>query len=799
MKLLSKEEKAGIDSTSKTIKKWDEFLKKAVWNLGYKQELIDNMYPYSKGIPLLNGEYLPVDSVTGRAFFKMSLADKMCAVLSAFSDTETSGTRAYDDMKSFVCDLWRSDEAFFNRCFKEKSQAEYIEGSEKEEHFREFIMNSDVMYFDLNIASHYGIHWLTDEEKEQLTQNRSVEYYVPGGKYFVLNKALADVYDYTPSQSRITSLAAGKSNKAYNTLDYFAEVYLQNYLVLSLNPIDKFMCSTKQAFGSCMSIAKQNDTRGTNSTPAFGLPALFPFDSVFMLFMTPGKHKNMYWETEEWEKEPSERDPEKAYKYLKMTCRSLTYKGYIAEDLASMLKNVLPNNIENEEQKEWNRAIENQEYLYIGRQYSAKGEDFVWQYMISILLAKHGIATSMGYLPALNKTKEWGYPISTFGAKNTLCGTMKKEEAPIVVDRFGFIRGIYYDNLSFSFTLRASEVRSSSGYINPFNKNESQELLSSNASIHIGSSRTGIGSASCYWTASGIDMFKMMLGQQNYTMFNRNVRICSECGELIQGGGRTLSDGKFICSDCIEKLGYKICKHCQELYKPEQAQEHEEFNLRELTNPDDYDKFEPIIKCRSQLSACSSRNRTRALCIHCGYVYPIYDSSALTTISWKGFDLLVTICSKCMKKAVMCEKCKRIIFLEDTSDAVLLLPNRRIICSDCIESIRIRQEVRKNLMSILENLTEEDITSERTDEQSVVSRIGHLIDINTRLQFSSNIKKDIYKQIQSFLSSHPEMNFVKIAPNKPELPSEQETRSAGNPFPFPETTEEVVTEVPLPF
>ena len=43
MKLLTREELKGIDSSSKTIEKWDEFLKKAVYNLGYTQELIDNM------------------------------------------------------------------------------------------------------------------------------------------------------------------------------------------------------------------------------------------------------------------------------------------------------------------------------------------------------------------------------------------------------------------------------------------------------------------------------------------------------------------------------------------------------------------------------------------------------------------------------------------------------------------------------------------------------------------------------------------------------------------------------------
>ena len=38
MKRLTKEELKGIDSTEKTIKKWDEFLKKGLWNMGYTKE-----------------------------------------------------------------------------------------------------------------------------------------------------------------------------------------------------------------------------------------------------------------------------------------------------------------------------------------------------------------------------------------------------------------------------------------------------------------------------------------------------------------------------------------------------------------------------------------------------------------------------------------------------------------------------------------------------------------------------------------------------------------------------------------
>ena len=101
----------------------------------------------------------------------------------------------------------------------------------------------------------------------------------------------------------------------YSNLSNVSDAYQlwgEEYTVLSLNPIDKLMCSTKQPFGSCISLAKENDNRGSNSTNALGLPTLFPNSSIFVMFTTNGKHKNMYWEEQEWLKKPEERDKAKA-------------------------------------------------------------------------------------------------------------------------------------------------------------------------------------------------------------------------------------------------------------------------------------------------------------------------------------------------------------------------------------------------------------------------------------------------------------------------------------------------------
>ena len=84
-----------IDSKKDTITKWDKFLKSALWNMGFKQETIDNMYPYTKsiskngreyeaGLPMIGGTTIPVGD-HGRIFFKNSIADKLAHAFSYFN------------------------------------------------------------------------------------------------------------------------------------------------------------------------------------------------------------------------------------------------------------------------------------------------------------------------------------------------------------------------------------------------------------------------------------------------------------------------------------------------------------------------------------------------------------------------------------------------------------------------------------------------------------------------------------------------------------------------------------------
>ena len=79
-------------------------------------------------------------------------------------------------------------------------------------------------------------------------------------------------------------------------------------------------------------------------------------------------------EEEEWIKSPEDRDKEKAYKYLQMTCRALTYKCKFDYSQEAILKSykrqskVLAEVIDK-------LGVDN-ERLLIGRQYAAKGEDY---------------------------------------------------------------------------------------------------------------------------------------------------------------------------------------------------------------------------------------------------------------------------------------------------------------------------------------------------------------------------------------------------------------------------------------
>lgn len=861
MKLLSKEELKGIDSTQSTITKWDEFFREALPRLGYKDSLLNEMYPYEAGIPMRDGSTLPVMD-TGRVFYQLSWAEKLAGVLSVFHSGLVTTHATVKCIYYTLVGLWAHSLTTFQNFFPDETEERYNQLREQinlhglngfaipsyrdaynsrlaQELWARFLNDSDV-YVDgsssglLRASNATGL--VSDHYKQLLSTFRtdffvdasihthSVEGYV----LFFFNKNLENVFTDFPKET-VRALVAEMSSTAAEKLRNYDEVYLQDYLVVSLNPIDKFMCSTKQAFQSCMSISKQNDVTGTSSIHAFGLPALFRSESVFLVFTTPGKHKNMYWETEELKKDPSERDKEKAYKYLKMTCRALTYKGYIYNEQRKFIKDLLPNKLW-EDVKAYRDLTENeiasqekiadicarlqpdQPRLYIGRQYAARGEDRVWTVLAEIMLARQGVSTSYAYATEVEEYARWmrsedksaivpRYMVTEDiyeGKKNYLLrfGNLCDNKA-ITYDKYGYIRGIYYDNVTWNFIPNA---RSMNGFdlVKNMCKEQREELKNiivdgiietpvekEGHVIRVGNQRTGSSSVSMANPKRELDMFLVMLGKQDYSFINQNVKICYHCGKLISGSQKQLADGSYICDDCCEKLQIKTCAACGKLYIESDAHLHELYNIRELTNPKNYQELPPKYVCTSQLKECEP-NKTRDqkyVCAHCGDIVSRYDVSYYHSLSntinhtFKDHTIMVRVCSKCLGKAVMCDKCKRLIFLDTLADACLLLPNRRVVCPDCIDNIRMKQEKRKKLKDLLQEAETGDFTPEPDPDITVADTIARNAEQEKKkVGKVETLIKDVHKQIKTYLQTHPEEAF-------PVLKSSN--------TPFPESSTEV--------
>ena len=820
MKLLTKEELKGIDSTSKTIEKWDAFFKESLPRLGFRQSLIDNMYPYQKGIPMIDGSYLPVPKDTGRVFFKMSWADKLCGLFTICTSDGNPGPITM--LKYISFSLWTSSFQIFKNFFKDETEETYNtlrteqfsdrpiqqikaapeiinKGPISQRLWRTFISNSDLMFCGIHCRNYTNIpHVLPEEVKEQII--RGARYSVPSDScLFLYCKLVEDVFTEIPKET-IRRIVRDLNSYKADRLKAFDEVYYQDYLVVSLNPIDKFMCSTKQAFGSCMSIAKQDDVYGTNSLPAFGLPALFHTDSVFMVFLTPGKHKNMYWEEQEWKKSPDERDKEKAYKYLKMTCRALTYQGTPLKSTKQCFNQM---ELSSEDREKYIAPLGlDKPRLLVGRQYSPKGEDMVWQPMIEWLLARKGISTSMAYSDALYELyKNTNRNVSGSLVSNFLRTGAMIDNKAIVTDKYGYIRGIYYDNVSWSYKPGVREARRNQSSLNDDDEFPALDVNDGEHLITVGSSRSGSGGVTSFSSKASLDMFKVLTGKQDYSFINAYIKVCSICGKILTLGesSNVLKDERHICNSCMEKEGYKKCEICGELYSKDEAQDHEIYNVRELTNPSNYMDLEPIYICKQKLQKASlvqyadaHEGNTRTgqvqtgmprargyICAHCGrYIENTYTRSDLVSVvEFKGFQVRLIICIDCFAKATMCDKCKRLIFLDDINDPMLLLPNRRVICPDCIDSIRIKQKTREKLKEVLNNLHLTDLTEIRDIQEKdknpiddvVSQRISESRDLSARISVPL---KNLRKQITSFLQMHPDKEYPTLRPSKKPLPTE---------------------------
>lgn len=813
MKILGKEDLKGIDSTKETLKKWDSFLREGVINLGFKQRVVDEMYPYSKGIPLKNGEYLPVGD-TGRVFFKLSWADKLAGVLSCLNSSSVKAETNKDIhqvIEEVMRYVWSDYDFFAKECFpditEEKLNLLHSTRPEKDAFMQDlwttFVENSRIeslkrgFYTTTDMSTDLPTpHIYTSSDKTRIHTKQYKKLTLSNSELIWIYNGLSQKYDGEfPIGIFINAYRQVGLSSAIDKLAKFGEVYTQDYMVVSLNPIDKLMCSTKQAFSSCISLAKQNETQGTSSNHAFGLPALFPSDSIFMVFMTPGKHKNMYWEKEEWDKDPADRDKNKAYKYLKMTCRSLTYKGVPVDQVKESIRS-----LRWEASSLVNKRLDNlkteQERLFIGRQYAAGGEDLIWPQLAEILLGELGIATGQSFSKeytdlAVNNNPLYQSIISRLSSSRHDTHLLYRfgifvGDRGVELDRFGFRRGIYYDNLCWTWSKEYLNWRNSrvSTVEIPFLQNgEIGHPISSSDKhlISVGPGRYGsCGVTDCNMKA-GLDAFKLLTGKQDYTYFNCAVKICSHCGKILTGkeSKYQTSKGTSLCPKCIEELQMKVCPSCNIIYDSSEAYLHEIYNIRELTNPKNYQNLPPKLICRLNLERTSlypdkvlvnngliDASSPKYICLHCGDVYDLplyYSSEYLTRTTFHGVTIRVSICNTCIKKGVVCDRCKRIVFIDSIEDTCLLLTNRRVICPDCVEDIRATKELKNKYIEVLKTLTELDVDPtymENITDGDLTSTIYKQLSSEGRKNSIGNVEtmiKDLRKQIKSYRARHKGM------------------------------------------
>lgn len=811
MKILGKEDLKGIDSTKETLKKWDSFLREGVINLGFKQRVVDEMYPYSKGIPLKNGEYLPVGD-TGRVFFKLSWADKLAGVLSCLNsssiknETNKDIHQVIEEVMSYI---WFHYKDFTKICFPDitEEQLNSLYNSKEEKDsilytlWTTFIENSRIeslkrgSYTTLDMSTDLPIpHIYTSSDKTRVYAKQYKKITLSNSELIWIYNGLSQKYDGEfPISAFISAFRQVGLSSAVDKLAKFGEVYTQDYMVVSLNPIDKLMCSTKQAFSSCISLAKQNETQGTNSVHAFGLPALFPSDSIFLVFMTPGKHKNMYWEKGEWDKDPADRDKDKAYKYLKMTCRSLTYKGVPVDQVKERIKTLRVNSSEQAKEQLDSLKIE-QERLFIGRQYAAGGEDLIWPQLAEILLGELGIATGQSFSKeysdlAANNSSLYMSILSTISTNRYDTSLLYRYgnfvgDRGVELDRFGFRRGIYYDNLCWTWSKEYLNWRNSrvSTVETPFLQdgkighpiNSTDKHL-----ISVGSGRYGSCGVSDSNMKSGLDAFKLLTGKQDFTYFNCAIKICSHCGKTLLGeeSKYKTAKGKSLCSECIEELQMKVCPSCNMIYDSSEAHLHEIYNIRELTNPKNYQDLPPKLVCRLNLERTALYpNRSlidlglvdpsspKYICLHCGDIYdlPLYHvTEYLTRTMFHGIMIRVSLCNTCLKKGVVCDRCKKVVFIDSIDDACLLLTNRRVICSDCVADIRATKELKNKYVEVLKTLTELDVDPTHieniTDDDLTAKIAKQVLESGRKIGNVNTMIKDLQKQIKSYRARHKGM------------------------------------------
>jgi hypothetical protein len=192
-----------------------------------------------------------------------------------------------------------------------------------------------------------------------------------------------------------------------------------------------------------------------------------------------------------------------------------------------------------------------------------------------------------------------------------------------------------------------------------------------------GHNRTGSNNQNTGQCKQGLDAFKLMLGIQNYSYYDSNVKICSQCNETIVSDNMCnhMFNGQEICLTCAETMGLIFCEDCGEYHAADEESKHVKYNVQELLHPETFEKYEPMMVCKTKLintavDSTDSRGRSNSkgsLCIHCGkFHHTGYHQGRFVTLrDFKDITVRVGLCSECYSNSVICDKCKKLVVVKN--------------------------------------------------------------------------------------------------------------------------------------
>ena len=596
MRLLTEEERIKIDSSEETLKKWKDFLPTAVKNLGYREETYTNLFPYDKAtfyaidpekdVPKINEQ-------SGRLIFKRSMADKleMWLGIGRINNTRVSNVSKEKQLYllNFIGDIFKTMANRNSKDYVENVRITAIKEAARVntetqnlpvEEYKVMTIQSELVFKD---------NFFTEEEEKWFDKNIGIS------DICAMVEAWKNIDTSHRSDKAPIDLlkAMAQDNEEPASLPYIQTCF-ENYLVVSMNPSDKLLCSTKQAFTSCMSIMDNNRPVGKQQGPCYGIPALMDNEGVWTLFLTAGCHKNFYFDSDQWMKPGEERDKSQAFKYMKMTARAFAYDGMPITTLAWKTDGV---------DKLAERLFPR---MYIGRLFSqmdsySRQIGSVFETLVSKELAKFNIKTSIneghrileefGYTYAINAFPKYlesnskvGYVTWPMFTSDGLAPMNDKSILPTMFKETNRKNSVYhkgkYPEMKIDYTklkddllgidnkfrtietlklnpvtigylvnpnVRADDIFGQTNSIyfdnivqascSNISQNTSLTVLNAHIMtdypiIHTNIASYGCGQVSTTCHTANADFMKLMLGKQKITELCNNSKICDRCGKI---------------------------------------------------------------------------------------------------------------------------------------------------------------------------------------------------------------------------------------------------------------------------